>query len=84
VEVAQSGVRALSVPLGKSMPALVGLDLLLDFDEDGSLCPVLLEANGRPAGMGHARFTTPDGPGDEPGVTRKLWQCVSRNDGNSE
>jgi hypothetical protein len=76
IDVAQCGVRALSVPLGKLMPALVGLDILLDFVTDGSLCPVLLEANARPAGMGHSHYITADGPGDEPGVTAKLWQRV--------
>lgn len=55
--------------LGDDTPVLTGVDLLLD---DG-LAPVLLEANGRPAGHGHARFVTPDGPGDEPGVSVAMW-----------
>ncbi len=68
---AEAGVAALH--LGPATPALVGVDLLLDAAPDG-LAPVLLEANGRPAGHGHARFVTPDGPGDEPGVSLRIWR----------
>ncbi|HEX2949739.1 MAG TPA: hypothetical protein VHV83_09250, partial [Armatimonadota bacterium] len=53
-----------------------GVDLLLDADDGGTIQPILLEANGRPAGMGHSRFITPDGPTDEPGVTMHLWQRI--------
>jgi len=73
VDIAQSGVRILALELGTYMPALVGVDMLLDFTNDGELTPVLLEANGRPAGLGHSRLLAVDAPGEEPGVSVKLW-----------
>ncbi|HEX2951464.1 MAG TPA: hypothetical protein VHV83_18135, partial [Armatimonadota bacterium] len=76
VTTAENGVTALATELGSTMPALVGVDLLLDADDGGTIQAILLEANGRPAGMGHSRFITPDGPTDEPGVTMHLWQRI--------
>jgi hypothetical protein len=76
LETAHHGARALGKALGEDMPALVGLDLLLDIAPTGEIVPVLLEANPRPAGMGHARFVLADGPSDEPGVSLILWEVV--------
>jgi hypothetical protein len=70
---AEAGVAVLAQALGPSMPRLIGLDLLLDLEDD-RIVPVLLEANPRPAGMSHARFVTAAGPTREPGVTRRLWR----------
>jgi hypothetical protein len=75
--VAQSGVAALATALRDDMPALVGVDLLLDLDEAGHLAPVLLEANPRPAGLSHARLLTPDGQTREPGVSARLWAILA-------
>ena len=75
-DLAAAGVTALAAALGTLMPRLAGIDLLLDIDEQDVLHPVLLEANGRPAGMCHSRYLTPDGPGDEPGVTEHLWKII--------
>lgn len=72
---AEAGAMALAHALGAAMPALVGLDLLLDVDAD-AVVPVLLEANPRPAGMSHARLFTPSGPGEEPGVSAHLWHSA--------
>ena len=73
---AEAGALALAKALGGTMPALVGLDLLLDAGTDGGIAPVLLEANPRPAGMSHSRFLSPNGPTDEPGVTVRLWKFL--------
>lgn len=74
LESATAGVTALAGELGEDMPRLVGIDLLLDLDACGAIKPVLLEANGRPAGMSHSRFINPEAPTDEPGVTMALWR----------
>ncbi len=71
---AEAGARALAAALGAAMPALLGIDLLLDSDGAGRLCPLLLEANPRPAGLGHAHWLGEDGPTREPGVSLRLWQ----------
>jgi len=53
---------------------LIGLDVLLDHDQHGKICPVFLEANPRPAGLSHSRLLV-----DDPwqpavnGVTLNLW-----------
>ncbi|WP_019867700.1 hypothetical protein [Methylovulum miyakonense] len=53
---------------------LMGLDVLLDCGQDGKIIPVFLEANPRPAGLGHSRLLA-----DDPsvpawmGVSLKLW-----------
>lgn len=53
---------------------LIGLDVLLDHDEQGRVIPVFLEANPRLAGLSHSRLL-----GDDPfvpapiGVSLKLW-----------
>ena len=71
---AEAGVCALAAVLDTAMPALLGIDLLLDSDGAGQLGPLLLEANPRPAGLGHAHWLGPDGPTREPGVSLHLWQ----------
>lgn len=80
VAMAAAGTWALGEALGAAMPALIGLDVLLDY-ADGQLRPVLLEANPRPAGMSHSRFVAGDGPTDEPGVSLLLpgviWQRLA-------
>jgi hypothetical protein len=59
---------------------LVGLDVLLDHDEHGSIIPVFLEANPRPAGLSHSLLLS-----DDPfkpaqiGVSLKLWDCLGAN-----
>jgi len=70
---AQAGVTALGEVLGALMPALVGIDLLLEVNTAGHLLPVLLEANPRPAGLGHARLIDRHGPTSEPGISLHLW-----------
>lgn len=72
-----AGATALAGALGAQMPALIGLDLLLDYDA-GRLQPVLLEANPRPAGMARCCLLTADGPADEPGIAPRLWDIVQR------
>ena len=73
---AEEGTIALAGVLGDTLPALIGLDILLDMREDGAIQPVLLEANGRPAGMGHCRMLHADGPGEVPGVSQFLFTRV--------
>lgn len=75
---AREGTTALANSLTSAMPALVGLDLLLDLDEDDHLFPVLLEANPRPAGMARCALLSADGPTDEPGIAPHLWDVVAR------
>jgi len=56
---------------------LVGLDVLLDYDEHGSIIPVFLEANPRPAGLSHSRLLTDDPfKPSQIGVSLKLWDCL--------
>ena len=56
---------------------LIGLDVLLDHDPHGKICPVFLEANPRPAGLSHSRLLA-----DDPwqpaisGVSLALWGCL--------
>ena len=56
---------------------LIGLDVLLDHDPQGQICPVFLEANPRPAGLSHSRLLV-----DDPmqpaicGVSLALWGCL--------
>jgi hypothetical protein len=76
---ARDGARVLGQALATAMPALIGLDLLLDIDPDGRLQPVLLEANPRPSGMARCMSLTPDGPLDEPGISPHFWTVVSRH-----
>ena len=73
---AEAGVRALAAALSAAMPALLGIDLLLDLDAEGRLLPLLLEANPRPAGLGHAQLLNSGGPTNEPGVTLRLWRTL--------
>jgi hypothetical protein len=73
---AAAGVETLAAALGTDMPALVGIDVLLDLASDGSLQPLLLEANGRPAGMSHSCYLASTGPDNGPGVSQYLWQVV--------
>lgn len=70
---AENGVSALAGHLGKDIPALVGIDILPEIAADNSLLPILLEANGRPAGMGHCRMIKNHRPGNESGVTQRLF-----------
>lgn len=79
LDTARDGATALATALGATMPALTGLDLLLDADVHDRLQPILLEANPRPSGMCHSRFVADDGPGDEPGVSGKLWHHIRNN-----
>jgi hypothetical protein len=57
---------------------LIGLDVLLDHDEQGHVIPVFLEANPRPSGLSHSRLMA-----DDPhlqaqiGVSLKLWDCLT-------
>ena len=57
---------------------LMGLDVLLDYDQHGNILPVFLEANPRPAGLSHSRLLN-----DEPfmpaqiGVSLKLWGGIN-------
>jgi hypothetical protein len=59
---------------------LIGLDVLLDHDKDGSIIPVFLEANPRPAGLSHSRLLA-----DDPfvpariGVSLKLWDGLAQS-----
>jgi hypothetical protein len=53
---------------------LVGLDVLLDLDQDGAVQAVFLEANPRPAGLSRAQFLA-DGL---QGVTLKMWDGLHR------
>ncbi|MHB9129886.1 MAG: hypothetical protein ACYDBB_02200 [Armatimonadota bacterium] len=78
VQSVTAGVVALARILGTDMPALVGIDILLDPGEDGNIIPILLEINPRPAGMSHSRLIDCQGPGEEPGVTSHLWSVVRR------
>ena len=57
---------------------LIGLDVLLDHDEHGSIIPVFLEANPRPAGLSHSRLLA-DVPLTEAriGVSLKLWDGLA-------
>ncbi len=56
---------------------LVGLDVLLDYDEHGSIIPVFLEANPRPAGLSHSRLLTDDPfKPSQIGVSLNLWDCL--------
>jgi hypothetical protein len=54
---------------------LVGIDVLLDVDLDGTIMPVFLEANPRPAGLCHSRLLDgyPDSCPAPNGVSLKLW-----------
>jgi hypothetical protein len=57
---------------------LVGLDLLLDLDDDGRPLPVVLEANPRPAGLCRSRLLSgPPSPHDPIGVGVELWDGVA-------
>ena len=49
---------------------LVGLDIVLHVG-DGTIDPIFLEANPRPAGLSHAGVVP--GCADNPGVSQKLW-----------
>jgi len=53
---------------------LVGLDLVLDIDTNGTLQPVFLEANSRPAGLSRARYLD----SSLQGVSAKLWDGLER------
>ena len=59
---------------------LVGLDVLLDLDAEGSIMPVFLEANPRPAGLCHSRLLDgfPDSCLVPNGVSLKLWEGLDR------
>ena len=53
---------------------LLGLDLLLDIDDQGKVIPVFLEANSRPAGLCHSRLLTEElFAQKEIGVSLRLW-----------
>jgi hypothetical protein len=53
---------------------LVGVDAVLDVDEQGKIQPVFLEANPRPAGLCHSRLLSADPFADaQIGVCMKLW-----------
>ncbi len=73
---AEAGVCALAAALSADMPVLVGIDLLLDVDAAGRLFPLLLEANPRPAGLGHAHLVEIHGPTREPGVSSRIWRTI--------
>lgn len=68
---------------------LAGLDVLLDVDEWGTLLPVFLEANPRPAGLCHSRlWSALPSSADPPGVGPALWDglaalCAVRSPQNS-
>ena len=47
---------------------LIGIDIVLDLDADDTPVPVLLEANARPAGLGHARLLADGQAGIAPGL----------------
>ena len=70
---AELAVATLARQLGNEMPTLIGIDMLAEIADDNTLIPILLEANGRPAGMGHCKFLTSNRPGNEPGVTQRLF-----------
>lgn len=59
---------------------LCGLDVLLDLDTDGSILPVFLEANPRPAGLCHSRLLDgfPDSCLALNGVSLELWDELER------
>jgi hypothetical protein len=64
--------------------ALVGIDIVLDTDEAGSVTPVLLELNPRPAGLAHARFLPGAGEGrGEAGVSLTMWDGIAQSRGPS-
>lgn len=77
LDAAIAGVEALGCDLGAEMPALIGIDVLLDEDDD-VLKPILLEANPRPAGLSHSRLFTSAGPDNDPGVSLRLWKVVKQ------
>jgi len=58
---------------------LIGLDVLLEYDQFGNITPVFLESNPRPAGLSHSRLLA-----DDPfmpaqiGVSLKLWACMNQ------
>jgi hypothetical protein len=59
--------------------ALVGIDIVLNTDASGSVTPVLLELNPRPAGLAHARFLPGAGEGrGEAGVSLTMWDGIAR------
>lgn len=74
VRAAEEGAQALAAVRKGAFPTLLGLDILLERGDDGRLNPVLLEANARPAGLGHCRFVARSGPGYTPGVSLRIWR----------
>ncbi|MHB9025043.1 MAG: hypothetical protein ACYC7E_12875 [Armatimonadota bacterium] len=74
-ELAAAGIAALA---DAPLPALIGVDILLDITPAGKMLLYLLEANPRPAGMAHSRLISFDGPRDEPGISPELWRVVQR------
>jgi hypothetical protein len=58
---------------------LMGLDILLDYDNHGNVIPVFLEANPCPAGLSHSRFLTADPyvPASV-GISLKLWEGLNQ------
>ncbi|MBM3280421.1 MAG: hypothetical protein FJY95_20445 [Candidatus Handelsmanbacteria bacterium] len=54
---------------------LAGLDLVLALGESGAVVPVFLEANARPAGLGHSRFVQGPERG-QPGVSLRMWDAL--------
>ncbi|OPZ80253.1 MAG: hypothetical protein BWY76_03412 [bacterium ADurb.Bin429] len=73
---AENGTRALAGELDGTMPALIGLDLLLDVANNDSLLPILLEANPRPSGMARCTLLTANTPTGDPGIAPHLWPCI--------
>ena len=75
VSFAEDAARALMDEEARGCLRLLGMDLLVEADEDGALLPLALEVNPRPAGLGHSRFLTPGwekaGP---PGVSLAIWE----------
>ena len=70
---ARDAARALAVP---SDPLrLMGMDLLVEMDADGRARALALEANPRPAGLGHSRFLTAGWQeAGQPGVSIAVWE----------
>jgi hypothetical protein len=69
-------IRALAEQAASLFPHLylLGLDVLLDLDENGKIIPVFLEANPRPAGMCHSRLCAEEPfQAAEIGVSLRLW-----------
>lgn len=57
---------------------LAGIDIVLDTNADGSVSPVLLEINPRPAGLAHSRFLPGAGEGRcEAGVSLRMWDGIA-------